>query len=91
MAKDPDVQIKIKDAVIDGIGKRSSKIANLSDDIIHKLEEDIRNYFTEIDNSMWKKRKYIPPKGIAVYTNEVYEILTKKNIDLADGKPLFKY
>lgn len=35
--------------------------------------------------------KYIPPKGIAVYTNEVYEILTKKNIDLADGKPLFKY
>ena len=21
--------------------------------------------------------KYIPPKGIAVYTNEVYEILTK--------------
>ena len=23
--------------------------------------------------------KYIPPKGIAVYTNEVYEILAKKN------------
>ena len=37
LAKDPDVQIKIKDAVIDGIGKRASKIANLSDDIIHKL------------------------------------------------------
>lgn len=54
LAKDPDVQIKIKDAVIDGIGKRASKIANLSDDIIHKLEEDIRNYFTEFDNSMWK-------------------------------------
>lgn len=59
LAKDPDVQIKIKDAVIDGIGKRASKIANLSDDIIHKLEEDIRNYFTEIDNSMWKKRNVL--------------------------------
>lgn len=22
--------------------------------------------------------KYIPPKGVAAYTNEVYEILTKK-------------
>ena len=62
LAKDPDVQIKIKDAVIDGIGKRASKIANLSDDIIHKLEEDIRNYFTEIDNSMWKKRNVLKPE-----------------------------
>lgn len=62
LAKDPDVQIKIKDAVIDGIGKRASKIANLSDDIIHKLEEDIRNYFTESDNSMWKKRNVLKPE-----------------------------
>lgn len=62
LAKDPDVQIKIKDAVIDGIGKRASKIANLSDDIIHKLEEDIRNYFTESDNSMWKNRNVLKPE-----------------------------
>lgn len=62
LAKDPDVQIKIKDAVIDGIGKRASKIANLSDDIIHKLEKDIRNYFTEFDNSMWKKRNVLKPE-----------------------------
>lgn len=62
LAKDPDVQIKIKDAVIDGIGKRASKIANLSDDIIHKLEEDIRNYFTETDNSMWNRRNVLKPE-----------------------------
>ena len=62
LAKDPDVQIKIKDAVLDGIGKRASKIANLSDDIIHKLEEDIRNYFTETDNSMWKNRNVLKPE-----------------------------
>ena len=62
LAKDPDVQIKIKDAVIDGIGKRASKIANLSDDIIHKLEEDIRNYFTETDNSMWSRRNVLKPE-----------------------------
>lgn len=62
MAKDPDVQIKIKDAVLDGIGKRASKIANLSDDIIHKLEEDIRNYFTETDNSMWNRRNVLKPE-----------------------------
>ena len=62
LAKDPDVQIKIKDAVLDGIGKRASKIANLSDDIIHKLEEDIRNYFTETDNSMWNRRNVLKPE-----------------------------
>lgn len=62
LAKDPDVQIKIKDAVIDGIGKRALKIANLSDDIIHKLEEDIRNYFTETDNSMWNRRNVLKPE-----------------------------
>ena len=62
LAKDPDVQIKIKDAVIDCIGKRASKIANLSDDIIHKLEEDIRNYFTETDNSMWSRRNVLKPE-----------------------------
>lgn len=50
LAKDPDVQIKIKDAVIDGIGKRALKIANLSDEIIGMMEDDIRNYFTEMDN-----------------------------------------
>ena len=62
LAKDPDVQIKIKDAVIDGIGKCASKIANLSDDIIHKLEDDIRNYFTETDNSMWNRRNVLKPE-----------------------------
>ena len=62
LAKDPDVQIKIKDAVLDGIGKRASKIANLSDDIIHKLEEDIRDYFTETDNSMWNRRNVLKPE-----------------------------
>lgn len=62
LAKDPDVQIKIKDAVLDGIGKRGSKIANLSDDIIHKLEEDIRNYFTERDNSRYKTCYVLKPE-----------------------------
>lgn len=62
LAKDPDVQIKIKDAVLDGIGKRASKIANLSDDIIHKLEEDIRNYFIDTDNSMWNRRNTLKPE-----------------------------
>ena len=47
LAKDPDVQIKIKNAVLDGIGKRALKIANLSDEIISIMETDIRNYFTE--------------------------------------------
>lgn len=71
LAKDPDVQIKIKDAVIDGIGKRASKIANLSDDIIHKLEEDIRNYFTESDNSMWKNRNVLKPEFKELIRKEV--------------------
>lgn len=62
LAKDPDVQIKIKDAVIDGIGKRATKIANLSDDIIHKLEEDIRNYFTESEKSTWGFNKVLKPE-----------------------------
>jgi len=62
LAKDPDVQIKIKDAVLDGIGKRASKIANLSDDIIHKLEEDIRDYFTETDNSRRERRNVLKPE-----------------------------
>ena len=62
LAKDPDVQIKIKDAVIDGIGKRASKITNLSDDIIHKLEEDIRNYFIDTDNTMWNRRNTLKPE-----------------------------
>lgn len=37
--------------------------------------------FKEIANNsqnLCSNNKYIPPKGIANYTNEVYEILTKK-------------
>ena len=47
LAKDPDVQIKIKNAVLDGIGKRALKLSNLSDEIISIMERDIRDYFTE--------------------------------------------
>lgn len=28
-------------------------------------------------SNLCSDNKYIPPKGVAIYTNEVYEILTK--------------
>lgn len=62
LAKDPDVQIKIKDAILDGIGKRASKIANLSNDIISILENDIRNYFTEKENGRWLSNTTLKPE-----------------------------
>lgn len=63
LAKDPDVQIKIKDTILDGIGKRASKIANLSDDIISIMENDIRNYFTEKEkNGRWLGNTTLKPE-----------------------------
>lgn len=63
LAKDPDVQIKIKDAILDGIGKRALKIGNLSDEIIALMEDDIRNYFTETENhSIFRNRTVLKPE-----------------------------
>ena len=44
-------------------------------------EIEIKLEIFKANNSMnlCPDNKYIPPKGIAVYTNEVYEILAKKN------------
>ena len=45
LAKDPEVQIKVKDAVIDAIGKRALKISNLQDEIIEKRRKELWDFF----------------------------------------------
>lgn len=81
LAKDPDVQIKIKDAIIDGIGKRALKIGNLSDEIISVMENDIRNYFTETKNiSILRNPTVLKPE----FRELIHEEANKAFLSIAD-------
>jgi len=81
LAKDPDVQIKIKDAILDGIGKRALKIGNLSNEIISVMEDDIRNYFTEKEtHSMFGPTTVLKPK----FRELIHEEANKAFLSIAD-------
>lgn len=45
IAKDPEVQIKIKDAILDRIGRRALKIANVTNEILRAAKSEIRDQF----------------------------------------------
>ena len=48
LAKDPEVQIKIKDAILDKIGRRALKIANVTNEALEAAKEEVRKiFFTE--------------------------------------------
>lgn len=47
LAKDPEVQIKIKDAIIDMIGRRALKIANVTNEILRAAKSEVRDQFME--------------------------------------------
>ena len=81
LAKDPDVQIKIKDAILDGIGKRALKIGNLSDEIIAIMEDDIRNYFTEKEtHSIFRNCTVLKPE----FRELIHEEANKTFLSIAD-------
>ena len=81
LAKDPDVQIKIKDAILDGIGKRALKIGNLSDEIIAIMEDDIRNYFTEKEtHSIFEHCTVLKPE----FRELIHEEANKTFLSIAD-------
>ncbi len=50
LAADPEVQIRIKDSIIDGIGKRSAKLLNITNDIVNSAKREIK---TEFFGSSW--------------------------------------
>lgn len=50
LAADPEVQIRIKDSIIDGIGKRSAKLLNITNDIVNSAKREIK---TEFFGSNW--------------------------------------
>ena len=92
LAKDPDVQIKIKDAVLDGIGKRALKISNLSDEIISAIEDDIRNYFTEEEHhSIFRHPTVLKPKFrelIHKQASDAFSLIAEK--ELIDMQKIIK-
>ena len=45
LAADPEVKIRIKDAVLDGVGKRALKLANITNDITKAAQREIYNEF----------------------------------------------
>lgn len=45
LAADPDVQIRIKDAVLDGIAKRGMKLSGITSGIISAAQREIRQEF----------------------------------------------
>ena len=45
LAADPQVQIRIKDAVLDGIGRRAMKLSNLTSDMVRAAQKEIRKEF----------------------------------------------
>ena len=45
LAADPEVQIRIKDSIIDGIGKRSAKLLNITNDIVNSAKREIKTEF----------------------------------------------
>lgn len=49
LAKDPEVQIKIKDAIIDGVKRRSLKSMNIIEDKLH------RELYDELFEKTWQR------------------------------------
>ena len=49
LAKDPEVQIKIKDAIIDGVKRRSLKSMQIIEDKLH------RELYDELFDKTWKR------------------------------------
>lgn len=45
LAKSPEVQIRIKDAIIDKIGRRALKIANVTNEMIRAAKSEVRDQF----------------------------------------------
>ena len=45
LVKDPEMQIKIKDAILDKIGRMALKITNVTNDIIRAAKSEIRDQF----------------------------------------------
>lgn len=48
LIKDKDVQVRIKDAVIDGIGRRALKLINVHEDFKSGIKTEIDNTVTRI-------------------------------------------
>lgn len=45
LAADPDVQLRIRDAILDGIGRRSMKLSGVASGIVSAAEREIRKEF----------------------------------------------
>ena len=60
LAKDPEMQIRVKDAVIDAIGKRALKIANIADTIIADAKKELKDEFFAKDS--WGRASGLKPE-----------------------------
>ena len=69
LAEDPEVQIKIKNAILDGIGKRALKISNVSDKIIDLGKAEIEDYFFSKVDGYWQNKFQLKDE----WKNEIHE------------------
>ena len=52
LVKDPDVLVKIKNSVIDRLGKRAVKIANVDTEILNSAKKEIEShFFNDVSNT----------------------------------------
>ena len=73
----------MKGLTIEQKAKAYDKVLKVLQLLYIKMEEieiklEIFKAIANNSSNLCSDNKYIPPKGVAIYTNEVYEILTKK-------------
>ena len=77
LAKDPEVQIRIKDAIIDGIGKRAVKLMNANAEILGITKRVGDSIAKEIETIMFDNDRY---------NKRLKEVYTDRIKCLVDGE-----
>lgn len=93
LAADPEVQIRIKDAILDGIGKRAAKISNVTNAIISASKKEIqREFFNETYRFELKEewKRAIKEQARTAFNELVNEELQKGSNEIKENVRVWK-
>lgn len=89
LAKSPEVQIRIKDAIIDKIGRRALKIANVTNEMIRAAKSEVRDHFLKGCSSYSPELKDEWKKLIREQARSEFQDMVNK--DLQEMRIVFKH
>lgn len=81
LVKDPDVQIRVKNAVIDQLGKRALKLSNVTDDILAEAKKNLNEEFL-VSKSYYKELKKEYKKKIRQEARIAFGDMVREELDL---------